>query len=129
LFLEEGDANMHFFHLQACHRNRINCISKLLHHGKVVVRKEDKEQALFQHFDAIFGNFEERSHDLDFERLSIPSLVLEGLDHRFLEEEVWAVISVLTPKKASGPDGFTGLFYQTMWPIIKCDVMCTFAAL
>jgi hypothetical protein len=31
--------------------------------------------------------------------------------------------------KASGPDGFTGLFYGTAWSIIKHDIMAAFHAL
>jgi hypothetical protein len=34
----------------------------------------------------------------------------------------------MSPNKASGPDGFTGRFYQIAWPIIKGDVMNAFHA-
>lgn len=30
--------------------------------------------------------------------------------------------------KASGPDGFTGLFYKKAWDIIKADIMNAFNA-
>jgi hypothetical protein len=29
----------------------------------------------------------------------------------------------MLPNNASGPDGFTDLFYQTAWPIIRRDAM------
>jgi hypothetical protein len=31
--------------------------------------------------------------------------------------------------KAPGPDGFTGLFYQSAWPVIKGDIMQAFHSL
>ena len=31
--------------------------------------------------------------------------------------------------KAPGPDGFTGLFYRTAWPIIKADILRAFHAI
>ena len=31
--------------------------------------------------------------------------------------------------KAPGPDGFTGLFYRTAWPIIKGDIIRAFQAI
>jgi hypothetical protein len=46
----------------------------------------------------------------------------------FSEEEVWSIIKAMSPDKASGPDGFTGRFYQIAWPIIKGDVMNAFHA-
>lgn len=41
----------------------------------------------------------------------------------FSEQEVWETIKGLPSDKASGPDGFTGLFYKVCWSIIKDDVM------
>ena len=45
------------------------------------------------------------------------------LDVCFSEFEIWATISELLSDKASGPDGFIGLFYKVAWPIIKQDVV------
>jgi hypothetical protein len=46
-----------------------------------------------------------------------------------LEIEVWSVIRELKSDKASGPDGFKAYFFQTVWPIIKHDLLSAFAAL
>jgi hypothetical protein len=56
-------------------------------------------------------------------RWGVPSHDLAQLDAPFSEEEVWATIKCLPSDKASGPDGFTGRFYKSCWPIIKNEVM------
>jgi hypothetical protein len=114
-FLCEGDANIRFFHLQTYHRGRQNRIDLLLHNDAVLVDESKKAKSIFTHFDEILGNYEPRTARLDFEALLLPSLNLHGLDHCFSEDEVWAAIRDLPREKALGPDGFTGLFYQTAW--------------
>jgi hypothetical protein len=54
---------------------------------------------------------------------------LVGIDHYFSEDEIWSIIRSLPVEKAPGPVGFTGLFYQTAWPIIKHDIVAVFSAL
>jgi hypothetical protein len=55
--------------------------------------------------------------------LGLPSIITLGLDHCFAEEEVWGVIKSMSTDKSPSPDGFTALFYQKVWPVIKWDVM------
>jgi hypothetical protein len=45
-----------------------------------------------------------------------------------ISEEVWRTISDLPSNKAPGPNGFTDLFYQVCWPIIKNDIMAAISA-
>jgi hypothetical protein len=39
---------------------------------------------------------------------------------------VWLVIKGLEPDKAPSPDGFTTLFFQAAWPMIRHDLMSAF---
>jgi hypothetical protein len=48
---------------------------------------------------------------------------LETLSAPILAEEVRVAILEIHPKKAPGPDGFTGLFYRVAWDIIVSDLM------
>lgn len=44
----------------------------------------------------------------------------------FLEEEVKAVVFSMDKDKSSGPDGFSMLFFQECWEILKRDLMEVF---
>lgn len=41
---------------------------------------------------------------------------------KFTVEEVHKVVVDMHPSKAPGPNGFTTLFYQKLWPLIGEDV-------
>jgi len=46
-------------------------------------------------------------------------LELLGLDVCFTEEEIWAVVRDTPDEKEPRPEGFTGLFYEWAWEVIK----------
>lgn len=41
----------------------------------------------------------------------------------FKVEEIYRALFDMHPSKALGPDGFTGFFYQKIWPIIGADII------
>lgn len=94
-----------------------------------IVNDEAMADAVYNHFDEVLGHQVPRTLRLDYERLGLPHVDLSGTDCCFTEEEVWRTILEMPIDKAPGPDGFTGLFYRTAWPIIKYDVMRAFHAL
>ncbi|XP_060190578.1 uncharacterized protein LOC132619809 [Lycium barbarum] len=57
----------------------------------------------------------------------IPTLVTEDQNHTMEmlpnEEEVKEAVFALNGESACGPDGFTGLFFQSCWEIVKLDVV------
>ncbi|XP_066373323.1 uncharacterized protein [Miscanthus floridulus] len=112
LYLEHGDANTKFFHLQACHRIRKNYIHSQTVDGHVVVNNEHMADALFAHFNGLLGSPAQRSRTVRFDLLNLPTLDLSALDVCFTEDEIWAVVRDIPAEKAPGPDGFTGLFYK-----------------
>jgi hypothetical protein len=123
LFLREGDANMKFYHLQACHRNRRNRIDSLEVQGVQLVHDEGKDLALYDYFNGIMGTNFERSRRFDFHALGLPVEDLHDLELLFSEDVVWAAIQQMPSDKAPGLDGFTGLFYKRCWYIMKVDIM------
>jgi len=50
------------------------------------------------------------------------------LEQDISAEEVWRAIRELPSNRALGPDGFTGAFYKTVWPVIQDDVMAAVQA-
>ena len=127
-FLEEGDANTKFFHLQACHRNRKNHIPSISHNGVWFSSDEAKSEVIYGYFNGILGTPFQRQHTIELEDL-LPQLDLSGIDACFSEQEVWDTIREMPADRAPGPDGFNGLFYKVAWPIIKQDIMNVMNAL
>jgi len=72
-----------------------------------------------------------RSRDLTLELAAFhrAAIDLSELEAPFSEEEVWATIRSLPADRAPGPDGFTGRFYKSCWPIIKADFMAAIISL
>lgn len=58
--------------------------------------------------------------------MGLSRLELSHLEDAFTEEEVHGVVLQLATEKASGPDGFIGLFLKINWGLIKEDVMKAF---
>ena len=54
-FLEQGDANTKFFHLQAYHRNYKNHVPSILHEGQWFSAKDAKEEVIYNNYKDILG--------------------------------------------------------------------------
>jgi hypothetical protein len=85
--------------------------------------------ALYSHFKQVFGQPGQIGYELDFLAIGIQPRDLSALDLPFSVEEVEVVMREMPPDRASGPDGFTGAFYKTAWPVIKDDVTTAINAL
>lgn len=123
LFLEEGDANTRFYHLQACHRRRVNRVDSLQVAGSVIVQDEAMAQALYEYYNTVLGTNFERSRRTDLHAIGVLVQDLSALEHQFTEDEVWSIIRELPNDKAPGPDSFTGAFYKLTWATTKTDIM------
>jgi hypothetical protein len=128
LHLKEGDVNTRYFHLEACHCSRKSFIDHLVNDGYTLVDEVSKANAIFRHFNAIFGVELPRSCGLTYEQLHFQPINLSGLDFCFSEDEIWSVICSMVADKVLGPDGFTSRFYTSVWPITKGDVVRAFHA-
>jgi mannosylglycoprotein endo-beta-mannosidase len=49
-----------------------------------------------------------------------------GLEGRFLEEEVWAVVADADGNKSPGPDGFNFKFFKKFWGLLKKEILLLF---
>jgi mannosylglycoprotein endo-beta-mannosidase len=63
------------------------------------------------------------------DKADVPQLSTEEtniLSADFTEQEVYDAIMQMENNKAPGPDGFPAEFYQTLWNVIKVDLMRMF---
>lgn len=61
-------------------------------------------------------------------QIGITLIDLSQLEQLVSEEEIWEVIKALPADRAPGPDGFTGKFYKSAWPIIKEQIVAAINA-
>jgi hypothetical protein len=122
-WLKEGDANSKLFHVVANGRRMKNFIASVRVGEQIFTDQADKEAAFFSAYSSLIGEIRCREHTVDMTALGIEPKDLHDLEVLFSEEEVWRVVQELPSDRAPGPDGFTGLFYQKAWGIIKRDVM------
>ncbi|WVZ88443.1 hypothetical protein U9M48_034964 [Paspalum notatum var. saurae] len=94
--------------------------------NRPVFSQDDKNRLALSHFRALLGNPPSRSSTLNWDLIGLNSLDDDLIEAPFEEEEVQAAINKLHAEKAPGPDGFIGLFFHVVWPIVKGDVMLAF---
>ena len=101
----------------------------LLDEERVITSHEQKQEVLHNFYSNLLGYAPQRRFTLRLEECHRAPIDLSALELPFSEEEVWDAIASLPSDKAPGPDGYTGKFYKTCWPILKADLMAALAAL
>jgi hypothetical protein len=108
---------------------RKNFIAKLISGDQICTSQQEKAVVIDEFYDNLLGSCVNRERTINLEELGIPAHNLTELDTPFSEEEVWNTIKQMPSDKALGPDGLTGRFYKTCWPIIKEDIMAAISAI
>uniref|UniRef100_A0A2N9HLN9 Ribonucleotide reductase large subunit domain-containing protein n=1 Tax=Fagus sylvatica TaxID=28930 RepID=A0A2N9HLN9_FAGSY len=125
LWLKERDRNSKFFHLSTLIRRRRNFIAGIqLANGNWIHSRKDIEGYFASEFQSIFQS----SHPqipLLLEGLVSPCIsnleneeISKILEPSEIREVIWPMHSL----KASGPDGFPGLFFKHYWDIVANKV-------
>jgi hypothetical protein len=126
-WLREGDKNTKFFHRVANSNRRFNSIDHLVVNGTVTTDQSEIGEGLVSYYQGLFSDDEVRRPLLDgLEFSSIEEADRIILDWQFTEDEVWEVVRNMSGEKALGLDGFSLVFFQSCWDIIKQDVMRVF---
>lgn len=128
-WLREGNANTRFCHLHANHCRHRNFIATLKVAYSWVHTQKVLEEAFHDHFVNLIGRPVACAHSLYLNFLNVPSHDLRDLEVDFTKSEVWEAIKSIPSEKVPGLDGFTSLFYQCYWEIIKSDIMAAFHAI
>jgi hypothetical protein len=114
----------------ATQRFRRNTISGLkTENGDIVSNHQQMAGIILSKFKERMG--QSRGIKMGFNLDRILQLV-EGLDlltRDFEKEEMDLIIKHMPADKASGPDGFNGLFLKKCWPIIAKDLNSSFISL
>ncbi|WVZ79231.1 hypothetical protein U9M48_026835 [Paspalum notatum var. saurae] len=104
-------------------------MAKIKVDDQIIVGQEAKQEAVWDFYSNLLGVAADRSCTLNLHTFLQGNRDLPALDVFFSEEEVWAAIKSLPSDKAPGPDGYTGRFYKSCWPVIKGDVLAALSRL
>ncbi|KAG5616263.1 hypothetical protein H5410_016087 [Solanum commersonii] len=115
-WFKEGDANTKFFHSYVTGRKK-----------KLHIAEISNEQIGKATVDFFVAQFTEDNGNSDYNMLDyIPRSISNAENEDMIrppeKEEVKRVVFELDGNSACGPDGFSGLFFQTCWDIIGDDI-------
>ncbi|CAM8956535.1 unnamed protein product [Rhodiola kirilowii] len=126
-WIKEGDNNTSFFHKHATQRKSINRITTLQLPDSSFITDPEKImkegtryfQELFRHHsDTSDGLFNNELHILERE---VTDEHNDYLNSPYTEEDIKRAVFDINPYKAPGHDGFSSLFIQKCWHIVKND--------
>jgi hypothetical protein len=126
----EGDQNTSYFHAMANKRRRKKQIVSLEGPDGMVNDTEGMIDIAVNYYKQLFGAETMMDISLSSDFWNPSELVSEAhnseLDREFSEEEVKATVFGSYAEGAPGPDGFSFLFYQKFWDLIKFDLLNMF---
>ncbi|XP_074266949.1 uncharacterized protein LOC141590244 [Silene latifolia] len=105
LWLEEGDANTHYFHTAIKSRRIQNKVLSILDSdGKKCVEGGDIERAFLDYYKGLLGTNKERLMQI------------------VTDEEIKAALFSIPANKSPGPNGYSSQFFRDSFEIIGSDV-------
>ena len=125
LWLLEGDLNTKFFHAITKQRRASNKITSLLDSAGNLVEEEEKLVAIAtSYFRELFQSSNPQLIDEALAAVSTTKTdrINADLTAPVSKWEVKLALFAMHPEKVPGPDGFTALFYQKFWDIVKEDL-------
>jgi hypothetical protein len=129
----EGDKNTAYFHAVANQRRRkkkITCLKKV--DGTETEDIKDMLDIAVDFYKKLFGKEDKLDIDLGENFWDDGNKVSDAenaeLDKDFFEEEIKDAVFGSYAEGALGPDGFSFIFYQRFWEVIKYDLINLFKA-
>jgi hypothetical protein len=125
--IKEGDRNTAYFQAVANQRHRKKRIPGLEGPEEWIEENDEMLKHAVSFYKTLFGKEEESGVSLNEDFWEQNEKVSEEennmLEAPFSEAEVKEVVFGSYAEGSPGPDGFSFLFYQVFWDIIKCDLM------
>jgi hypothetical protein len=128
LWLKERDNNTKFFHRVANSHCRYNHVGALRINGAMSSDPVEINEHIVQYYDKLYieqSTWRPRVDGLSFSSIDAKESI--WLEWEFEEQEVWDVVRDLNGDKAPSPDGFTMVFFQKCWGVLKQDIMGVFS--
>ncbi|PON51292.1 hypothetical protein PanWU01x14_217610, partial [Parasponia andersonii] len=126
---KEGDAKTKLFHRMLNAQKSRNFISKIeLENGEILNREEDIVREKWWGFcESLYSKGERQFIGIEgLEWAEISDSMSTWLEGPFLEAKIKAAVFECEGEKASGPDGFSLLVFQSMLETIKDDLVNVF---
>ncbi|CAN6555765.1 unnamed protein product [Malus baccata var. baccata] len=124
-WLKEGDANTKFFHQSTLHRRRRNKVASVKNSQGNWIENPLQVRRLFdEYFLDLFTSSGQREWGnlLDCVPPKISGEMNESLLAEVSGDEVRVAALQMGSLKAPGPDGFSGIFYQSNWDTVASEV-------
>ncbi|KAG7532893.1 Endonuclease/exonuclease/phosphatase [Arabidopsis thaliana x Arabidopsis arenosa] len=125
-WLVGGDRNTGFFHATVKANRTGNALSFLLdEHGKEHTRNSDKGKVAASYFENLFSSScpEALTDYLEGFQARVSTIMNQDLTKIVTEEEVHQAVLSINSESAPGPDGFTALFFQQNWALVKTQIL------
>lgn len=124
-WLKWGDRNSSFFHASTVQRRGKNRIKRLRDQdGEWVEGRENIFSHILHHFGEVYKSDGFQGWQQCTQH--IPKMVTEAMNDSlmtpFSDAEIKDAVDNLGALKAPGPDGFSGIFYQQHWEVVKDSV-------
>ncbi|RVW86677.1 LINE-1 reverse transcriptase-like [Vitis vinifera] len=124
LWLREGDKNTGYFHRMANAHRRRHTMERVKIRGVWLSEESTIRTGIVDAFHRLLTEDPEWKADIGGVNLNrISQQEADILELPFTEEEVHSALRGMNGDKASGPDGFTGAFWQVCWEFVKEEVM------
>jgi hypothetical protein len=125
--IKEGDKNTSYFFAKANQRKRKKTITRLEENGMEITDNDKMLKYAVQFYKNLFGKESRENITLEDDFWDdVDKIVVEEnelLEAPFSEEEIKKAIDGSYAVGAPSPDGFSFLFYQKFWYLIKADFM------